>query len=73
MEKAHASSQPFVLVERSIFSDRLVFVEAMYSAKHMSDYELTIYDHLWNNHAQSSRVLPDGFVYLKVDRITHFD
>jgi deoxyadenosine/deoxycytidine kinase len=32
------------LLERSIFSDRMVFVRAVHAARYMSDTELAIYD-----------------------------
>lgn len=36
--------RPFRLLERSVFSDRMVFVRAVHEAKWMSDLELNIYD-----------------------------
>jgi deoxyadenosine/deoxycytidine kinase len=35
------------LLERSIFSDRMVFVRAVHAAKYMNDTELAIYDSWW--------------------------
>jgi deoxyadenosine/deoxycytidine kinase len=32
------------VLERSIFSDRMVFVRAMHEAGHMGDLELSVYD-----------------------------
>ncbi len=37
-------ARPFRLLERSVFSDRMVFVRAVHEAKWMSDLELNIYD-----------------------------
>lgn len=36
--------RPFRLLERSVFSDRMVFVRAVHQARWMSDLELNIYD-----------------------------
>ena len=36
--------RPFSLLDRSVFSDRMVFVRAVHEAKWMSDLELNIYD-----------------------------
>ena len=36
--------RPFRLLERSVFSDRMVFVRAVHEAKYMSDLELNVYD-----------------------------
>ena len=41
--------RPFRLLERSVFSDRMVFVRAVHEAKWMSDLELNIYDS-WYGH-----------------------
>lgn len=35
---------PLRLLERSVFSDRMVFVRAVYEAKWLSEMELSIYD-----------------------------
>lgn len=36
--------RPLRLMERSVFSDRMVFVRAVHEAKYMSDMEISIYD-----------------------------
>lgn len=36
--------QPYRLLERSVFSDRMVFVESLKDSNYMSEMELTIYD-----------------------------
>ncbi len=42
--ETQAGIRPFRLLERSVFSDRMVFVRAVHEAKWMSDLELNIYD-----------------------------
>ena len=32
------------LLERSVFSDRMVFVQAVHESKYMSDLELSVYN-----------------------------
>ncbi len=39
-----AGSSPLRVLERSIFSDRMVFVRAMHEAGAMEDWELELYD-----------------------------
>lgn len=41
---AAMKSQPYRLLERSIFCDRMVFVESLKDSKMMSEMELTIYN-----------------------------
>lgn len=36
------------LIERSVFSDRMVFVRAVHNAKWMSELELNVYDSWFN-------------------------
>jgi hypothetical protein len=38
------NARPLRLMERSVFSDRMVFVRAVHEAKFMSDMEISIYD-----------------------------
>jgi hypothetical protein len=54
------------LIERSVFSDRMVFVRAVHNAKWMSELELQVYDS-WFNPIVSAlpTVVPDGFIYLR--------
>ena len=51
--------KPYRLLERSIFCDRMVFVEALHDAKYLTDMELSIYEswygcitlpEMWNWH-----------------------
>lgn len=41
---AMKTHQPYRLLERSIFCDRMVFVESLKDSNFMSEMELTIYD-----------------------------
>lgn len=58
--------RPFRLLERSVFSDRMVFVRAVHEAQWMSDLELNIYDSWFEPVVQASpSLIPDGFIYLR--------
>jgi deoxyadenosine/deoxycytidine kinase len=64
--KARSSSKPLQILERSIFSDRMVFVRAMHEAGFLGDLELSIYDSWFSMQIGQDRALtPDGFIYLK--------
>jgi len=64
--EARASSKPLRVLERSIFSDRMVFVRAMHDAGFMGDLELSVYDSWFSMEiAQDNELTPDGFIYLK--------
>lgn len=58
--------KPLRLMERSIFSDRMVFVRAVHEANWMNGMELSIYDS-WFDPVLSSLpgLIPDGFIYLR--------
>ncbi|XP_051123829.1 uncharacterized protein LOC127246459 [Andrographis paniculata] len=58
--------KPLRLMERSIFSDRMVFVRAVHEAKWMNEMEISIYDS-WFDPVVSSLpgLIPDGFIYLR--------
>jgi len=53
-------------MERSVFSDRMVFVRAVHEAKWMNGMELSIYDS-WFDPVVSvlPGLVPDGFIYLR--------
>jgi hypothetical protein len=58
--------KPLQILERSIFSDRMVFVRAMHEAGFLGDLELSIYDSWFSMQIGQDRALtPDGFIYLK--------
>ena len=42
--RSEGCTAPLRLLERSVFSDRMVFVRAVHEAKWLSDMELGIYD-----------------------------
>ncbi|KAJ9145962.1 hypothetical protein P3X46_028287 [Hevea brasiliensis] len=58
--------KPLRLMERSIFSDRMVFVRAVHEAKWMNEMEISIYDS-WFDPVVSvlPGLIPDGFIYLR--------
>jgi len=54
------------LLERSVFSDRMVFVRAVHASKHISDTELAIYDGWFDPVlATLPTLVPNGFLYLR--------
>lgn len=59
------------LMERSVFSDRMVFVKAVHESQWMSDLELSVYDS-WFEPIVSAMptIVPDGFIYLQADPAT---
>ncbi|XP_050377138.1 uncharacterized protein LOC126794456 [Argentina anserina] len=66
-ERASSGSiKPLRLMERSVFSDRMVFVRAVHEAKWMNEMEISIYDS-WFDPVVSSLpgLIPDGFIYLR--------
>ena len=61
-----AGASPLRLLERSVFSDRMVFVRAVHEARWMSDMELDIYDSWFDPVVSALPALaPDGFIYLR--------
>ncbi|XP_020102776.1 uncharacterized protein LOC109720227 [Ananas comosus] len=58
--------KPLRLMERSVFSDRMVFVRAVYEANWMNEMEISIYDS-WFDPVVSCLpgLIPDGFIYLR--------
>eukprot|EP01018_Ginkgo_biloba_P009684 Gb_04620 [translate_table: standard] len=58
--------KPLRLMERSVFSDRMVFVRAVHEAKWMNEMEISIYDS-WFDPVVSvlPGLVPDGFIYLR--------
>eukprot|EP00873_Tetraselmis_striata_P040720 jgi/Tetstr1/460984/TSEL_006136.t1 len=66
--QGEANKKSLRLLERSVFSDRMVFVRAVHEAKCMSDVELSIYDSWFSPMVSVMPTLvPDGFIYLKAD------
>ncbi|KAI3513487.1 hypothetical protein L1887_20821 [Cichorium endivia] len=68
MQEKESSSgiKPLRLMERSVFSDRMVFVRAVHEAKWMNEMEISIYDS-WFDPVVSTLpgLIPDGFIYLR--------
>ena len=64
--RSRSGGAPLRLMERSVFSDRMVFVRAVSEARWMSDIELDIYD-AWYGPVVAAlpALVPDGFVYLR--------
>lgn len=59
------------LLERSVLSDRMVFVRASRAAGWMSQLEMDAYDYWFEPMVQAlPAVLPDGFVYLRASAAT---
>lgn len=66
--ESRSSTKRMRVLERSIFSDRMVFVRAMHEAGHMGDLELSVYDSWFNMEIQQdSQLVPNGFIYLKAN------
>lgn len=65
-KESSAGIKPLRLMERSVFSDRMVFVRAVHEAKWMNEMEISIYDS-WFDPVVSSLpgLIPDGFIYLR--------
>ncbi|CAI5956423.1 unnamed protein product [Closterium sp. NIES-64] len=60
--------RPIRLMERSVFSDRMVFVRAVHEAKWMSAMEVSIYDSWFDPVvAALPGLVPDGFIYLRAN------
>eukprot|EP00879_Flechtneria_rotunda_P029784 GHRR01032232.1.p1 GENE.GHRR01032232.1~~GHRR01032232.1.p1 ORF type:complete len:105 (-),score=23.74 GHRR01032232.1:463-777(-) len=58
-------------MERSVFSDRMVFVRAVRESGWMGDVELAVYDSWFNPILETNpQLVPDGFIYLKCDPST---
>jgi hypothetical protein len=55
-------------MERSVFSDRMVFVRTVQESGWMGDVELAVYDS-WFDPILNSQpsLLPDGFIYLRAE------
>ncbi|KAL9664758.1 hypothetical protein QQ045_020165 [Rhodiola kirilowii] len=64
--ESSSSIKPLRLMERSVFSDRMVFVRAVHEAKWMNEMEISIYDS-WFDPVVSvlPGLIPDAFIYLR--------
>lgn len=64
-------SRPVRLIERSVFSDRMVFVRAVKESGWMGDVELAVYDSWFGPILDSNpSLVPDGFIYLQCQPTT---
>ncbi|GMH42028.1 hypothetical protein BSKO_09947 [Bryopsis sp. KO-2023] len=64
-------SKPLRILERSVFSDRLVFVRAVHEARWLSDLQLELYDSWFNPMLREvPGLVPDGFIYLRAEPST---
>lgn len=58
--------RPFRLMERSVFSDMMIFVRAVHESKFMTDLELNLFRSWFDPVvSQLPGMVPDGFVYLR--------
>jgi len=57
---------PLRLMERSVFSDRMVFCESLAEANWMNEMEMSVYDS-WFDHVigTNEQLIPSGFIYLR--------
>ncbi|KAL4439473.1 hypothetical protein ABPG77_008802 [Micractinium sp. CCAP 211/92] len=64
--KSRDTAKPLRVLERSIFSDRQVFVRAMHASGTMEDFEVSVYNQIFDDHLKTDLgLIPDGFVYLR--------
>jgi len=72
-ERESYSASMCRLLERSIFSDRMVFVRAVHNLKFLSDTELAVYDSWFDPVLKTLPTLvPNGFIYLRANPDTCF-
>jgi len=55
------------ILERSIFSDRHLFVDMLHQDGHIDPMRMTMYDTWWKMWSRLMPFVPSGFVYLKPD------
>ncbi|KAG1677372.1 hypothetical protein FOA52_010751 [Chlamydomonas sp. UWO 241] len=71
--ESYSASRMCRLLERSIFSDRMVFVRAVHKSNFMSDTELAVYDSWFDPMLKTLPTLvPNGFIYLRANPDTCF-
>ena len=72
-KKREHSDKELKLFERSVFSDRMVFVQSIHEARYMNDMEMSIYNSWFDPMIASMPTLvPDAFIYLRADPRTCF-
>ncbi|KAG2485437.1 hypothetical protein HYH03_015816 [Edaphochlamys debaryana] len=64
--ETYGCSRKARILERSVFSDRMVFVRAVHASKDLADHELAIYD-AWFGPILASlpTLVPNGIIYLR--------
>ncbi|GIM07696.1 hypothetical protein Vretimale_11762, partial [Volvox reticuliferus] len=64
--ETYGSTAKARILERSVFSDRMVFVRAAYASRDLADHELAIYD-AWFGPILASlpTLVPNGLIYLR--------
>jgi deoxyadenosine/deoxycytidine kinase len=68
---AGAAGPAFRLMERSVFSDRLVFVEALQETSQLSGMEMAIYRNWFEfMMVDKPQLVPDAFIYLRASAET---
>ncbi len=59
------------ILERSVFSDKMIFVESVHENGWMSDMELALFNSWYNPMVQvSPNLVPEGFIYLRTSAAT---
>ncbi|GAX83700.1 hypothetical protein CEUSTIGMA_g11125.t1 [Chlamydomonas eustigma] len=72
-ERQSYASSSSRLLERSVFSDRMIFVNAAHNSQFINDTELAIYDS-WFEPVLNTfpTLIPNGFIYLRAEADTCF-
>jgi deoxyadenosine/deoxycytidine kinase len=66
--------EPYRLMERSVFSDRLVFVEALKDNAQLDGLEMALYRNWFEFMLEDKpQLVPDAFIYLRAKAQTCFD
>ncbi|KAK3282803.1 hypothetical protein CYMTET_9473 [Cymbomonas tetramitiformis] len=59
------------LLERSVFSDRMVFVSSLHEEQKMNDIEMAVYDYGFDHVVNAwPDLVPNGFIYLRAEPST---
>jgi thymidylate kinase len=67
-QESRHEDTPLRLMERSVFSDRHVFVSSIRESNWMNDIEMTVYES-WFDHVveNNKQLVPNGFIYLRAE------
>lgn len=66
-ERIKSSSKKIHFIERSIFTDKNVFLESNYRAGNITEIEYVIYHQWFNWILDKFDMIPDGFIYLNTN------